>query len=202
MIAVTKNTRQLEELESVHQKAVEAGAEWTQVWELFYENPWFLRRLDFSARKLIYRLHFPVQWKEDIKQEALLVFARSIQRDRTLGFDETRGSYGAFLSTIIYRCCQKGVRQFNHYKKQKICEEYTHPFEELTDQMDEHLDLQHCLRQLPEPYKMTVTLICEGKSIPQIAKRTKRSVRTIYRWIDKATELLRDSWELGPDDLF
>jgi DNA-directed RNA polymerase specialized sigma24 family protein len=195
MIAVTKSVKQLDELESIHQRALDANADWTQIWEMFYESPWFLKRLDFSARKLIHKLHFPNQWKEDIKQEALLVFARSIQRNRSLGFDTSRGSYGAFLSTIIYRCCQKGLRQFNHHNNQKIDEEHTHPFEDVTEQVDEHLDLQHCLDHLPEPYKMTVTMICEGKTILQIARKTKRSVRTVYRWIDKATELLRQSWE-------
>lgn len=194
MIAVTKGAKQLTELEISHEQAVDANENWVQIWELFYDSPWFLRRLDFSARKLVNRLHFPVNWKEDVKQEALLVFARSIQRNPSLGFDPERGSYGAFLSTIIHRCCQKGLRQFNHHSSQKIDEEYTHPFEELTEQLDERIDLQHCLSMLPQPYKMTVAMVCEGKSIPQIASQTKRSVRTIYRWLDKATELLRQSW--------
>ena len=195
MIAVTKSTKELDELEQIHREAIDADADWTQIWELFYESPWFLRRLDFSARKLIHRLHFPIQWKADVKQEALLVFARSIQRDCSLGFDSNRGSYGAFVSTIIYRCCQKGLRQFNHYTRQRVDGEHTHPFEDTTEQMDEHLDLHYCLRQLPEPYKLTVMLICQGKSITQIAQKTKRSVRTIYRWLDKATELLRETWD-------
>lgn len=195
MIAVTKSVRQLKELEDVHQQAIDCDADWTQIWALFYESPWFLRRLDFSARKLIHKLHAPVQWKDDVKQEALLVFARSIQRNPTLGFDLNRGSFGGFLSTIIYRCCQKGLRQFNHHHSQQIDEEHTHPFEDTTKEIDELLDLQNCLSQLPEPYKMTVAMICEGKSISQIAQRTKRSVRTVYRWIDKATELLRQSWD-------
>lgn len=201
MIAVTKSIRQLNELEQTHSDAVASEEQWTGIWQLFYDSPWFKRRLEFSARSLIQRFGLPLQWKEDIKQEALLVFARSVQRDTSLGFDSTRGSFGAFVSTIIHRCCQKGLRQFNHSNLQVIENENLHPFIDLTETLDEHIDLRECLNQLPEPYRLTVSMICEGKSVPQIASKTRRSTRTVYRWLERAIELLRTEFGMrNPDD--
>ncbi len=195
MIAVTKNLKQLEELKAIHQQALESNFHWTLVWDLFTENEWFLNRLDYSARAVLTKYHFPLQWKEDVKQEALIQFARSIKRNVSLGYNSERGSFGAFLSTIIYRSCQKGLRQFRHSFCSSIDDEFKHPVVEYAQELDERIDLRECLTSLPEPFRMTVQMVCEGKSIAEIARKTQRSSRTIYRWIEKATELLRDQWQ-------
>lgn len=183
----------------MHQDAIDADASWIDVWELFFEDPWFRRRLDFSARKLISQYQLPPQWIEDVKQEAVLIFSQSIRRDRSLRFDPNRGSFGAFISTIIYRCCQKALRQFNQVATRAI-DESVHPVTEFVDALDEQLDFYQRLDQLPTRYQTTLKLFCAGKTIPEIAVETNRSARTIYRWIDKATDLIRKSWQIDSLD--
>ena len=193
MISIPNLAQQLEELQLLHEEAIAADCSWTEIWRLFYEHPWFKHRLNASAIRQVRRCHMPLEWTEDIKQEALLVFARAIQRDCALGFDSSRGSFGGFLSTIIERSCQKGLRQFKH-SINSVGEEYNHPFLDNRQELEEHIDLQDCLARLPEPYKMTIELIFKGESVPEIAQTTRRSQRTVYRWLEKATDLIRDAW--------
>lgn len=202
MIAINKNDRHhknkklLCELEQSHNCAVEAKIPWTTVWKLFCEHPWFVQRLNSSAKRLTRNYNLPLRSDEDVKQEALLLFARSLQRDTSLGYDESYGNYGAFLTTIIHRCCQKALRQFSRFSTQMIDDNFTHPAVEQTTDTWEHIDLHDRLQLLPEPYKMTVTMICSGNSISEIAHKTNRSTRTVYRWLETATNLLREAWQL------
>lgn len=185
-----------QDLENKHGCAVDANVPWTGIWQLFHEHAWFKQRLNSSAQRLLKANGLPAQLKDDVTQEASLVFARSLRRDTSLGFDEQKGVYAAFLSTIVYRCCQKGVRQFRREWAAPFNEELAMFADDFTEELSDQLDLDACLDLLPEPYKLTVKLFREGKTIPQIAKRTKRCTRTIYRWLETATSLLRDAWDI------
>lgn len=169
----------------------DSSLEWTEVWQKFHDNRWFKKRLNDSAGRVISQTGLPQEWKEDVKQEALIVFSRALQRDKTLGFDERRGNFGSFISTIIYRCCQKGLRQFRRSINQAVTAD-KHPLTEPMEALDDRLDLRDCVWRLDEPYQSTVRLILFGRSITEIARLTKRSERTIYRRLERAIELLRE----------
>ena len=191
MIAASKPTELIDNLAEKHLAAVNAQLHWTAVWQVFSDDPWFNRRLNDSANYLIKRWHLPRQNKEDVQQEALVQFARSIERDASLGFRPERGDFGAFLGTIINRCCQKGLRQFRHSNKYSITNESQHPYAEEWAGLDEQIDLRESIGRVPEPFRSTVRLVCDGLSIAQIAKRKKKSERTVYRWLEKGIEHLR-----------
>ena len=131
------------------------------------------------------------RYKDDVKQEALLYFARSVERDVSLGFRPERGSLGAFLATIINRCCQKGLRQFRH-SHQRALHESHHPLIENWNDLDEQLDLEEQISRIPEPYRSTIRLFCDGRTIGEIATEKSKSERTVYRWVEKGVAMLRE----------
>ena len=59
------------------------------------------------------------------------------------------------------------------------------------DSLEECLDLRHSVEQLPEPFRMTITLVLEGESAQEISDLFQTSRRTVYRRIEHATKILR-----------
>lgn len=169
--------------------------EWSEIWIRLYRDKWFRKKLDQSAVRILRKLALPLSWKHDVTQEALLILARQLQRNRTLRFDSHRGQLSSFLSTVIYRCCLKSVRALNgprHRSLEKISNE---PFFESTPQIQESLDLHQCIEQLDEPVRSIVEQLIDGKTVPEIAQDMNRSSRTIYRRVEEAKLLIREQMD-------
>ena len=191
MITVSQPLKLVERLAEKHSQACQSGLDWTDVWQIFSDDPWFNRRLDASATRVLRRGYLPLHNKDDVRQEAMVQFARAIQRDVSLGFNPECGKFGAFLATIINRCCQKGLRKARPKHKCTIIHESQHPLVEYHKRVDEHLDFHDLVERIPEPYRETLRLICDGLSIAEIAKRRRKSERTVYRWLEKGLEDMR-----------
>jgi RNA polymerase sigma factor (sigma-70 family) len=191
MITASQSLSPVECLAAKHFEACQTCLHWTDVWQVFSDDPWFNRRLDDSAAYALKRCSLPFHNKDDVRQEALVYFARSIERDVSLGFKPERGTFSAFLATIINRCCQKGLRQFRNMHGYSITDESQHPLIEYRKQVDERLDFHELIGRIPEPYQGTIRLICDGLTIEEIAKRRRKSERTVYRWLEKGIEDLR-----------
>ena len=98
----------------------------------------------------------------------MILFAQSLRRNPTLGFCRQRGTYEAFLATVIYRCCQNGVRQFRRGQSLSPPGDHWHPVIDDQDEVDELLDLRQSMRKVSEPYRTALRLHCHGKSIEEI----------------------------------
>ena len=166
---------------------------WTDVWAEHIDNTWFQDQLDTCSRGVLYRAKLPSGWASDVRQQAIILFARCLERDVTLGFKAERGCREAFLKTIIHRCCLKSLRQFRRTISEKTMTEkseilLTH---NPVDSLEERLDLRRSVEQLPEPFRMTITLVLEGESAQEISDLFQTSRRTVYRRIEHATKILR-----------
>ena len=192
MIIASHPQHQISRLLVKHQSAIEAKQSWLEIWELFYNDLWFCERLEKCARFTAHRYHLSPECKDDIQQEALVLFSRSLERDVTLGFNPDRGRYGALVATIIHRSCQKSVRQFRLRNIPSVTPELFMPLTGHIQQHEDELDLLASIERIPEPYKSTIRLVCSGLSIEEIAEIRNKSKRTIYRWLDRGTEQLRD----------
>jgi RNA polymerase sigma factor (sigma-70 family) len=181
----------ISKLEMKHFLSVQSLEVWQDVWELFCNDPWFQNQLSRSARRVVNRAGFDRNRVDDIQQEALVEFAKALQRDSSLGFDPTRGQFQGFLSTIIHRCCQKALRQFHRRQLMSLNEEFLHPFYDDQLQLEKIIDFHQLANEIPEPYRGVVRQVCDGLTIGEIARKRKRSKRTIYRWIDRSIELLQ-----------
>ena len=180
------------QLESLFQ---ETAKDWSDIWMRLYRNSWFRKKLDQSAIRVLRNLALPLGWKHDVTQEAWLILARQLQRNRTLGYDSHRGQLNSFLSTVVYRCCLKSVRKLNGPRHKSIDKISNEPFFESTPQVQESLDLRDCIERLDEPERSIVEQIVNGKTVPEIAREMNRSPRTIYRRMEEAKRLIREQQE-------
>jgi len=183
--------RCVEELETRHLAAVDQQHRWQEVWEIFYRNRWFRQTLLIAARRAVRRAGLKRDCVDDVRQEALIEFSRSLQRRPSLGFDPSRGNFSSFVGLIIHRCCLKALRQFRHQYLSLHDDGFFHPYYEEHSQIEKIMDLRKATSELQEPYRGLVRQICAGVSIDEIANRSKRSRRTIYRWLDRSIELLK-----------
>ena len=184
------HSKSLADLEDRHADAVRENDDWQIVWELFYRNRWFRQTLLMAARRAVRRSGLKPDCIDDVRQEALIEFSRSLERNISLGFDSNRGNFAGFVGLIIHRCCLKGLRQFRN-QCLSFREELFHPWYEEQSHTEKIMDLRKAASELQEPYRSLVRQVCAGVSIEEIARRSKRSRRTIYRWLERSIELLK-----------
>jgi DNA-directed RNA polymerase specialized sigma24 family protein len=188
---LSSNAESINELEAQHFAAVQLSLDWQDVWGLFYRSPWFRYKLTACAREAARRGSLGKDAVEDIKQESLVEFAKALQRNPSLGFDRDRGDFHSYLSTILHRCSLKSLRMFRQRFLSVFDDEFLHPYYEHQSQIEKVIDFRHVASRIPEPYRGIVVQICAGQSIESIARDRKRSVRTIYRWLDRAIDMLK-----------
>ncbi len=187
----TRPSLDIAELELQHFTALQTMQNWQDIWELFYVSEWFRYKLGFCVRRAARECGLQADCHDDIRQEALVEFARAVQRNLSLGYDPGKGSFQGFLSTVIYRCCLKGLRQFKRRCRSLPDDDFMHPYYEEHAQLEKVMDFRHVARQIPEPYRGIVRQLVAGQSVEHIARTRKRSKRTIYRWIDRSIEMLK-----------
>ena len=183
-----------DDLELQYFTALQTMQDWQDIFEVFYANPWFNFKLRTYVRTAARKFSLGSDCYDDIRQEALVLFAGTLQRNRSLGFVRSKGSFSGFVSIIIYRCCLKGLRQFQRQHQAMSDDDFFHPYYEEQAQLEKLLDFRHMVVQIPEPYRGIVGQLLAGESVGSIAKSRKRSKRTIYRWIDRSIELLKDAY--------
>jgi len=179
-----------DDLEHQYFSTSHATQNWQEVWELFYVSPWFRWKLGVSVRRAARNSGLGADCYDDIQQEALIEFARAIQRNASLGFDPSKGSFRGFLSTVLYRCSLKGLRQFRR-RCRSLPSNYLHPNYEDHLQLERLLDFRDIAAQIPEPYRGVIGQLLAGETVGRIARSQNRSERTIYRWIDRSIALLK-----------
>ncbi len=180
------------QLAKQHLKAIQQNKTWVEIWDLIYSHPWFQSQLNACVAKTIYKNQLPRGWKDDIQQEAVLLFAREIKRKRDLGFDPQKGDYRALVLTILRRCCLKGIRQFKRTLTNKPIQPSLDVAEETIFDADELFDFREKIRQLPEPGRTIVLAVCHGEPIELIAHRLGQSPRTVYRHLRKSKNQIRE----------
>lgn len=187
-------SEECQDLELQHFTSLQTMRSWQDIWELFYSNPWFRYKLGICVRKVARDFSLGSDCHDDIQQEALIEFAKALQRNCSLGFDLSKGSFRGFLSTVLYRCCLKGLRQFQRRHRSIPDDDFMHPYYEEHSQLEKVMDFRHMARQIPEPYRGVVRQLLVGVSVADIARSRNRSKRTVYRWIDRSVELLKDRY--------
>ena len=183
-----------EDLELEHFTALHTMRSWQDIWGLFYNNLWFRQKLKRCVRKAAREAGLGPDCYDDIQQEALIGFAKALQRNCSLGFNLSKGTFEGFLHVVIYRCCLKGLRQFQRRHRSMPDDDFMHPYYEEHSQLEKLVDFRHVADQIAEPYRGIVRQLLTGETVDSIALSRKRSKRTIYRWIDRSVDLLKQRY--------
>ena len=182
-------------LKMKHLKAVEEQKTWIEIWELIYCDPWFQSRLEMLIAKIIRKNQLPRHWKDDIYQEAMIVFAQSLRRRPGLGFDPQRGKYESLLVTVLNRCCQKGLRQFRNTLVQRNLDPEIQPCIDRVMSAEKLFEYRELMELIPEPARSILLAICHGESVEAMANRLDCSSRTIYRHLENAKAIILEYLE-------
>ena len=179
------------ELELEQFTTMQANRDWREIWELYYTHPWFRNKLRYCVRKAARNSGLNSDCHEDIQQEVLIEFATTLQRNRSLGFDPSKGSILSFLSTIIYRWSLRGTRQFEKRHYSLPVGDALHQCYEVHSSLEDLIDFRLVARQIPEPYRGIIRQLTLGETVSQIAKIRNLSKRTVYRRINRLIELMK-----------
>ena len=140
-------------LRQKHMAAIRSNKHWTEIWDIFYCDPWFQSKLQSFVDRMIRKNRLPADWKDDITQEAVLAFANEIRKRSNLGFDPEKGSYFAFVLTILSRCCAKGTRQFRRILTQTPLEAIELLLTSDVISAEQLIEYRDMIEQLSEPGK-------------------------------------------------
>lgn len=171
--------------------------DWSDVWKALCNDEWFGNTLDRSARSVLRKKGRPVSWRDDIKQQAMIEIARQLMKSPSLGYQSDRGNLRSFLSVVIFRSCQKACRQFRSGNVTFVSPDpLDEPCVDSAPELENQLDLHHCVDRLEEPFRTTAAQLLAGLTIEQMAVIAGCSTRTIYRRLNETVEQLRQ--QLNP----
>ena len=185
----TKST-DVENLYKKHVASCRQGRSPEEILAMFYDDQWFQKTLTIYTNVAIAKSKGLACCPDDIKQDALILVHRALQRRSCLGYDPGRGAYEAFFCTILRRSCQRALWQFRHTSYKAIEFETQHPYHDPRVAVDENLDLVKQIELLEQPHRSVFEAICLGQSVDQIAASQKKSRRTIYRWLKAGMKTL------------
>ena len=191
MISASKELPPSERLREKFRQANATNAPWMELLQMFYDDDFFRNRLQRFSTRAVRRSRLPKHLQKDVSQEALILFAKSLQRNSSLGFDFDKGNFNGFVNMLLSRFCSNGLRSFKNQNARSINEVRCQPSYCEQLQVDDRIDLEEAIEQIPHPYNEVIRAICDGQAIAQIAVALNRSERTIYRWIDKGIEYLQ-----------
>ena len=189
-IADAKKSTHVENLYKKHVAYCRQERSPEEVLAMFYDDQWFQEKLAIATNVAIAKAKGLACCADDIRQDALILVHRALQRRICLGYDPDRGSYAGFLSTILGRSCQKALWQFRHTFYLAIESETQHPHHDPREGVDENLDLVQQIGRLEQPYRSVLEAVCQGKSVDEIAASQQKSRRTIYRWMKSGMQNL------------
>ena len=197
MIAFRFEEKERQELERTYSEhCCSTNTSWELAFEKLSSTRWFKGQLSRAVNRLARKAKLSADRLPDIKQEALVIFAKSMRRDMSLGFDHQRGSLASLLAVIIYRCCCKSLCQFrNPMVNLPFDREANHPLDHHAETIADQIDVQLCVDRLREPFKQTIQLLLANHSMEEIAMLSSCSLRTVYRRRDRAYQLLREQLE-------
>ena len=173
-------------LTALGQSSEDLSPQWLTLWHLFLQHPWCQSQLLGCARKVLRKQHLPSHWLEDVKQEAMLLFAQHLQRapDLHVDLERVEQHFESWLRTIIVRDCQQVVRSMvaaniHHSTLEDVQEDSV-----VNLRKEFSLEFNKAVQQLSDRQRIVILLVAKGDSWNEIAQQigvTYRQVRYAYQ---------------------
>ncbi|QDU73719.1 hypothetical protein Pan97_07180 [Bremerella volcania] len=165
--------------------AIDYGWQWEKVWHLLISHPWYQITLQTQAQNVLRKQRLPINWHEDVQQDAMLLLARSLRHraDLRVDLDQVHECFAGWMARIIARDCQEAVRQMRRQFMREQSMPDIVPLEMDRLPLDAKIDISLKIQQLNDPERTILTLWSEGFSVTDIANRLALSYqRTYYLW--------------------
>lgn len=165
---------------------------WLQCWRLLIEHPWYQVQLDICAKRAL-RVRAQSDLLDDVKQDAMLLMARNLQRASDLRVDRSRVNehFPGWMATIILHDCRQAVRALRRHQRPSV---QLHDYDvaiEPSWTMDALIDLSLGTFQLNDRQRTVVELQLKGKPIREIAADLGLSYWQVYRAAQEGMHCLR-----------
>ena len=164
-----------------------------RVWRLFVTDEWYQAVLTGCVKGLLRRQHVPGEWFEDLRHEAMLVFAEQLQRRPDLHFDpgRPRHTFPAWVYRIVLNTCRKALAQFRRVHPRALDISDCELAAPAALGMERRLDLAQAIDQLRFPVRIVMGLLSAGLSTTDVAERLSMSYWQVCRFRGEGIASLR-----------
>ena len=194
-------TNQSNKVSSLTDQLAVCRGSWTDVWHTIVKDCRFQTQVRRITARMIDVKAVSNEYTNDVIQDVYLLLAAHIRRNGDLGFQASKGSLRRFLDSLIRNFVREASRKYSNRKEQAK----SLPVGELSTMDDqssvaiEILELRELTSVLPAHTRASAVMFLNGVQIKDIAKRRQISVRTVYRHLNIATDLLRAKWSREPE---
>ena len=147
---------------------------WHKVWSSFVSDPWFQAELEKLLGRVLYHRGAPAPWLDDLRQDAIMFFARDLRRRVDLGVNRARAAehFPGWLATILWRICKQALRarcRAQHRNGANLGARR----EIVAPNSLRAMEIDMAIEELPEPMRTILAMRRLGWRISEIGKKLK-----------------------------
>lgn len=162
-----------EDLRTTFIDVVQRSTTWRDVWHFLSEHDFYKRQLRSCVRRTMRETGVPMDWLDDIEQEAISLLSRQLQSRRDLHYQPTRppAEFSRWMRTILFNQSREAIRKI----RRKLGRELPLDVDALdgrVEQIAEEIDVRNAYDQLDEETRAIMTLHYSGFTLREIANQS------------------------------
>lgn len=144
---------------------------WLSTWRLIVEHPWYQQELKLIVARVLRSRGAPLDWREDLEHDCMLLLAQKLQKRPDLGVDPdlVQTHFAGWLATIITNQCLDVLRRQARYigLRRELPEQLTAGPSRATRQA--LADLSVAMDKLDDQRRTVLLLYAKGFPLTRIA---------------------------------
>ena len=166
----------------------QASPLWHRVWCLLLDHPWYQEQLRQCALRVVRAEKAPVDWVDDIEQDAAFLMGRSLRSSPTLHLPEkpATAQFASLLRVAILRHCSEALRSIRHKYLRSISYEALEEEPSSSRPAYIRIDFATTLDQLPEAQQMAIRMHLQRRTAAEIAAAMGITRSQAYRLVREA----------------
>lgn len=168
-------------------------AKWGAIWTLFIQHPWYTSELRRTALRVIQESGAPMDWLEDIENDAILLLGQSLDRALDLNMNTRRAKdhFPAWLARIIRNDCLQALRRYRRSYIRNVELREEHLAIVRRSSVEVKIDMIFALELLSSAEREVFVLRLLGWSIEEIATGSGVGYARMYRIVQRVENAVR-----------